>query len=191
MKELARGVRQEYGLIGPRVMRSDLRRIYKAKNIQLDYWPYPLKKLRGAYFNDENGVSVMVAKSLPDGPAIFTLAHELKHHLADRETGRLECSAGNESDPVEIGAEVFAAEFLFPELLFKQAMEQMVVEPLHCVAETLVRLKHDTKTTLSYAGLVKKAEWLGFATKGTIKPQSWQRLEDQIYGVPFYRQKRI
>jgi Zn-dependent peptidase ImmA (M78 family) len=40
-----------------------------------------------AYFDDECGVSEMLAKGLPDEPTIFSMAHELEHHLVDRSDG--------------------------------------------------------------------------------------------------------
>lgn len=85
MRELAQKVRVENDLTTPRVTRSDMRKIYKAHKIKLDYWPHRFKGLRGAYFNDELGPTVMIAKGLPDDPTIFTMGHELKHHLMDRD----------------------------------------------------------------------------------------------------------
>jgi len=193
LKQLARSVRLENGLDGPRVLKSDLKRIYKNQGIRLDYRPYASKNLRGAYFNDEYGVSVMVSDQLPNDPLIFTLAHELKHHLVDSTLGSVNCVARiQETEPIEIGAEVFAAEFLFPEQIFIEFMGQMgLCKGQQCTRENLVQIKHDTKTTLSYAGLIKKAEWLGFAEKGSLPRDGWKRLEEQIYGVPFYKRRYL
>jgi Zn-dependent peptidase ImmA (M78 family) len=177
MRKLAHAVRDRYAITGPRVTRSDFHRIYEAEGITIDYWPR-LKKLRGAYFHDELGPSVLISKSLPEDPSIFTLGHELKHHLVDRESGRLECSAGNASSQLEIGAEVFSAEFLFPDALFADLMNGMGVQKGKCNAESIARLKHDTKTTLSYTGLLKKAAWLGFAAKEAIPNKNWKSLRN-------------
>ena len=117
MKALAREKRSDYGLTTPAVGLRDMRNIYKDLGIKVDYWNHPLKTLRGAYFSDHNGKSVLISKSLPNDPKVFTLAHELKHHWVDQEQS-IECSQGNQSEMIEIGAEVFAAEFLFPELDF-------------------------------------------------------------------------
>jgi Zn-dependent peptidase ImmA (M78 family) len=190
LKQLARNVRREFGLDGPRILKSDIKRIYKDKGITLDYWPYRLKGLRGAYFNDENGISIMIAKDLPADPMVFTMAHELKHHLVDSSHGLVKCLDKTISRPIEIGAEVFAAEFLFPDAVFFQLMENMNVPDGACTAEVIVRLKHETKTTLSYTGLVKKAEWLKFAPQGSLPQTGWKRLEEQIYGIPFYKRRR-
>src|SRR5262245_57997629 len=115
MKALARQVRAEHGITSPRVLRSDMRRVYKTYEITIDL-RQGFKNLRGAYFNDECGTTVVIAKGLPDDPTVFTMAHELKHHLADRNSPAFQCGySEGTTDPVEIGAEVFAAEFLFPE----------------------------------------------------------------------------
>lgn len=189
MKNLARATRHDYGIEGPRVLRTDMKRIFKDKGIHLDYWPGPLKQLRGAYFNDNNGSTIMVRKDLPPDPCVFTMAHELKHHLVDKDSGLLACEATPRNEVAEIGAEVFAAEFLFPEKCFVECMHELGVAEGHCTAETLVRVKHQTKTTLSYSGLSKLATWLGFAPKGSLPKTGWKRLEDHILGVPFYRRK--
>src|ERR1035438_9542207 len=105
MRLLAGQVRSQYGRQTPRVLKSDLRRIYKDQGIHIDLWPYKLRKLRGAYFNDAQGASVMLARGLPDDPIIFTMGHELKHHLVDRESLVALCDPSNQSAEIEIGAE--------------------------------------------------------------------------------------
>jgi Zn-dependent peptidase ImmA (M78 family) len=179
LKRLARERRDHYGLCKPRVLKSDFRRIFKEEQIRLDYWPGPLRNLRGAYFNDQFGKSIMVAKRLPQEPLLFTLAHEYKHHLTDRDNGIVRCLGGESSDVLEIGAEVFAAEFIYPERLFSEHLAERGVGPGQCNAETLVLLKHQTKTTLSYAALRKRAIWLRFADD-SLPTSGWQALEDRL-----------
>lgn len=74
MKTLARAVRAEYGLTTPRVTRSDLRKVYREEGIRVDLWPpkptngngktgsRSLRNLRGAYFNNELGASILIAR---------------------------------------------------------------------------------------------------------------------------------
>ena len=155
MKVLAREERLKFGLTTPRVLRSHLRKIYSAYRIRIDVWPFKLRMVRGAYFNDDSGVSVLLNHTLPDDPYIFTMAHELKHHLVDSEMSVIYCGKDNELEPIEIGAEVFAAEMLFPEQDFADRLNQMGVNFGSCTPNNLVRLKHETETTLSYAGLAK------------------------------------
>ena len=186
MKSLARDVRATAGLTTPRVLKSDLRAIYRRENIRIDLWPH-FKGLRGAYFNDEHGASVVLNSSLPEDPRVFTMAHELKHHLVDRELGLAFCDVGNQNEEIEIGAEVFAAELIFPEQDFVAALAEMGIRKGTCTPESLVRLKTETRTTLSYAGLSKSAIRLGFAPEGTFLGVKWKKLEERINGEPVYK----
>ena len=184
LKILARQVRAENGLNSPRVTRTDLRRIYSKCDIQIDLWPYKFKNLRGAFFCDELGMTVMLAKDLPEDPKVFTMAHELKHYFKDRELGLSYCDLSNEDKPLEVGAEVFAAELLFPEADFIAHLNAMGIRVGKCSPATLVHLKHQTRTTLSYAGLAIKAERLDFAPRDTVTAfKGWKKLEEQLYGV--------
>ncbi|MGH9928959.1 MAG: ImmA/IrrE family metallo-endopeptidase [Pyrinomonadaceae bacterium] len=188
LKKLAREVRAQNGLDTPRVLRRDLRKIYSKCGISIDLWPYRLRNLRGAFFSDDLGMTVMLAKGLPEDPMVFTMAHELKHYYRDRELGLSYCDLSNDQKPLEVGAEVFASEFLFPDGDFIKHMQQMGITCGLCTPETLVRLKHETRTTLSYAGLSIKAERLRFAASDSVTTfNGWRKLEDQMYGVPFYR----
>lgn len=190
MKALAREVRARNQLAGPRVSRSDLRRVYKACGITLDLRS-GFKNLRGAYFNDECGPTVVIDKGLPEDPRVFTMGHELKHHLADRERPGFRCDMANVgTDPIEIGAEVFAAELLFPEADFSALLAQMGVTSGSCMPEHLVRLKHETRTTLSYQGLAKRAEFMGLANPGTFDRIQFKKLEEQMFGKPFRRARK-
>jgi len=188
MKELAHEIRSSYGLTSPRVLRSDLRRIYKKQNIKIDLWPHKFKGLRGAYFNDDYGASVLLDKNLPQDPMVFTMAHELKHHLVDRKgQTMIFCDMSNQNKIIEIGAEVFAAEMLFPDDIFITSMEELGIDEGECEAETIVRLKQNSRTTLSYMGLAKKAEFLGYAGRGTFEGVHWKKLEISMYGEPLYK----
>lgn len=189
MKALARETRKTYGIEGPRVLRTDMKRIFKAEAITLDYWPGRLKKIRGAYFNDENGANIMIRKDLPPDPCVFTMAHELKHHLVDKAQALLACEETPVNQMIEIGAEVFAAEFLFPEACFREEMERIGVPAMKCDAKALIQVKRDTQTTLSYAGLCKLAVWLHYAAEGSLPKAGWKKLEEEMFGIPFYRRK--
>lgn len=187
LKALAQAQRSKYALATPRVLRSDLRRIFRQEGIRLDLWPHRFKQLRGAYFNDRLGPTVLVAGQLPPEPRIFTMAHELKHHLTDRDTGLSYCSSSNEMEPIEIGAEIFAAELIYPERDFGEALSRMDIAPGQCTPEVLVRLKHESRTTLSYAALAKRAYFLRFAPPGAFDGVKWKKLEEQLLGEPIYK----
>ena len=178
VKVLARQVRAENGLTSPRVSTTDLKRIYAKYDIQLDLWPYKLKNLRGAFVSDHYGTSVMLAQSLPQDPMAFTMAHELKHFLTDQDLQVSFCDLSNLNREIEIRAEVFAAEMLFPDQYFVEYMARTGIKRRQCTPETLVRLKQETRTTLSYAGLSIKAERLGYSLPGTVtKVKTWRALE--------------
>jgi Zn-dependent peptidase ImmA (M78 family) len=187
MRKLARETRAKYGLTTPRVLKTDLRRIYRDQGIRIDLWPHRLRQVRGAYFNDELGPTVMLVKGLPDDPAIFTMGHELKHHLVDRELPVACCSDRNANEHIEIGAEIFAAELIFPEQDFSDALSNKGIVPGGCTPEDIVRLKRETQTTLSYAGLAKRAMFLGFAATGSLDGIRWKKLEEQLFGEPLYK----
>ena len=187
MKALARATREKYGLTTPRVRKSDLRVIYREERIRIDLWPHRLREVRGAYFNDELGPTVMLVKSLPEDPMVFTMGHELKHHLVDRDQAVACCSDRNANEHVEIGAEVFAAELIYPEQDFADDLARRGVAAGTCSAEALVRLKHDNRTTLSYTGLAKRATFMGFAARGSLDGVRWKKLEEQIFGEPLYK----
>ena len=182
LKQLARQVRVEFGLRSPRVVESDLRRIYEQNGIVIDDWPYRLRNLRGAFISDHLGTTVMLASGLPQDPKVFTMAHELKHFYRDRHLGISYCDQSNLGKTLEIGAEIFAAELLFPDKDFMSQMRSMRIGTNQCLPRTLVSLKQKTRTTLSYAGLAIKAERLGYAPPRSLTTiKTWRKFEE-IYG---------
>ena len=187
LKLLARQVRAENGLSSPRVLPSDLMRIYAKHGIEVDEWPYRFRHLRGAFIDDQLGTTVMLAKGLPRDPLAFTMAHELKHFYRDRDLGISYCDQSNLNRSLEIGAEVFAAEFLFPDRDFVSHMKMMGIRRDECLPKTLVHLKRKTGTTLSYAGLAIKAERLGFAPSHSLTTvKTWRKFE-ALYDEPVRR----
>lgn len=187
LKVLARAERAKHGLTSPRVMLSDLRLIYTNYEIRIDLWPGKLRHLRGVYLSDDCGVTVMIAKRMPTEQRIITMAHELKHHLADRQIGASYCDPSNDSEPIEIGAEIFAVEFIFPEEDFAETFAEMGIARGECGAEAIIHLKDRTRTTLSYTALAKRAEWMGFAPTGSLQGVRWKILAEDLLGEPLYK----
>ena len=184
LKALARQVRAEHGLTTPRVLASDLKRIFAHYGIEVDEWPYRFKNLRGAFINDHLGATVMVAKGLPEDPLVFTMAHELKHFFRDRDLGISYCDQSNLSRSLEVGAEIFAAELIFPDRDFVNQMSRLGIRMNQCLPKTLIQLKRQTATTLSYAALAIKAERLGYAPLNSVTTiKTWRRLE-ALHGRP-------
>lgn len=183
VKQKAREIRSLHGLNGPRVTLTDMRKIYRAYNIKIDYWKGKLKRVRGAYSLIDGEPCVMVAANLPDEQKIFTLAHELKHHFFDR----AESEIVTDHEPTEIGAEIFAVELIFPDQEFVREIEKLGVKKQSCTRIDIVRLKHDSNTTLSYTSLAKRAEFLGYAPRGSLGGAGWIKLRDEHYGEPVYK----
>jgi hypothetical protein len=190
LKALARQVRAEHGLRSPRVLPRDLMKIYDQYGITIDLWPYRFRNLRGAFINDRLGMTVMLAKGLPQDPMVFTMAHELKHFFRDRDLGISYCDRSNLNKSLEVGAEIFAAELLFPDRDFVAYMNMLGIRRDQCLPKTLIHLKQKTGTTLSYAGLAIKAERLGFAPAHSLTTiKTWRKLE-AVYGDPWPKIRR-
>lgn len=186
LKKHARQIRVKFNLLTPRIMKSDMKRIFKHYGIHFDLWPYKFKTIRGAYINDALGPTIMVAQHLPLEPTIFTMAHELKHFLRDSHEDSF-CAVKPVNKQIEIGAEVFAAEFIFPDEDFLIALKNAGVKTGECTAEDIVRLKETSKTTLSYTALSKKANFLGYSKPETYLKVKWIALRDKILGEPIYK----
>ena len=120
LKALAREKRALHGVDTAAFGLREVRGIYRAEGVKIDSWPLP-HRVKALYMAGEDDPSVAIQPKLPDEPKLFALVHELKHHYADRpllETGLTHCGDYNENELIEKGAEVFAAEFIYPEAEF-------------------------------------------------------------------------
>lgn len=120
LKFLARQKRQQYGVETASLNLSKARAIYKEEGITIDLWELS-PRIRAMYMCEGGDQSVLVNKALPKKPRLFSMIHELNHHFVDREAiedGKIECGDYNANRRIEVGAEVFAAEFIFPEQEF-------------------------------------------------------------------------
>jgi Zn-dependent peptidase ImmA (M78 family) len=179
MRELALEVRVRNGIEGADLSMRDMWRIYCEEGIEKLDFRHGFKDLRGAYFNDDCGVTVMLAGGLPDEPTIFTMAHELKHHLVDSEIGPVVCRTNEETRRIEIGAEVFASELIYPEKDFVYDLFRLLRGMPQTVSpEVLVELKRKTNTTLSYAGLAKRTLLLRLADEKAFRDVRWGTLRN-------------
>jgi Zn-dependent peptidase ImmA (M78 family) len=178
MRELALEVRARNGIEGSDLSMRDMWRIYCQEGIgKLDF-RHGFKDLRGAYFNDDCGVTVMLAGGLPDEPTIFTMAHELKHHLVDSKSASILCRTNEQTRRVEVGAEVFAAELIYPEKDFVYDLFRLLHGmPQSVGPELLVELKRKTRTTLSYAALAKRTVLLRLADQESFRDVRWGVLQ--------------
>lgn len=187
LKALAREKRELYKVNTAAFGLTQIRKIYKSEGIKIDYRKLP-HRIKGLYMCSDGDYSVAIQKSLPMEPKIFALIHELKHHYRDQEilsSGEIKCGDFNKNDLIEIGAEVFAAEFIYPEAEFKKDIATMNIKEWS--AENIVKLKRACKAKVSYQYLRKRLEHLKLINKDEFKDIQFQKLEDKLYGAPYHR----
>ena len=189
MRQLALEKREEYKITTASLNLTNVRKIYKAEGIRIDSWDIKGRKIKAAYFCDDTDCSVLVNKNLPRIPRLFALVHELKHHYIDQESirgGKLQCGDYNQNRIIEKGAELFAAEFIYPEDEMSQLAEQLNIWRGTCTPEKIVEFKRTCPAKVSYLFLTKRFEWFNFIEKDAYKKIQFQKLEQSLYGLPFY-----
>ncbi len=190
MKKLADEKRSEFRLTTANLGLREVRRIYSAEGITVDLRRLPAK-IRAAYMCDEADPCVLVNKNLPKIPRVFAMVHELKHHFCDRELlskGGMRCGDYNANQVIEIAAEVFAAEFIYPEHEFLAFVKRLGIEVGAVEPQQIVEIKRGCTATVSYKFLQKRLERLGYIEPGQFAKVQFQKLEESMHGVPFYKQ---
>ena len=191
MKALAQKKRTEYGIVTSKITIPVIKKIYKMEGIKIDYRKLSAK-IRAAYFCDGDDCSVLLNKELPREPKIFSLVHELKHHFVDREAierGEIECGDYNANEIIEKGAEVFAAEFIFPEQEMREALSRLGIDRSSCEPRSVVDFREEKFAPVSYMFIKKRFEFFGLIKPGQFDDVRFRKLKEEIYGVPFYKQK--
>ncbi|MGH9400643.1 MAG: ImmA/IrrE family metallo-endopeptidase [Terriglobia bacterium] len=189
LKRLALQKRAEYGVMTAHFGLSEVRLIYKREGIRIDHWPLP-RKIKALYMCDDGDCSVALQPTLPYEPKLFAIIHELKHHYQDRAAlgeGVIACGDYDANELIEKGAEVFAAEFIYPEAEFAADLHEIGVTVRQ--ASDVVHIKRFSKARVSYRFICKRLERLGLIGLGQFEGVQFQNLEDKIYGVPFYRRR--
>ncbi len=191
MQVLAQEKRLEYAIETASLNLRSISKIYKQEGIKIDLWDTRGSKIRAAYFCDGDDYSVLLNKKLPREPKLFSLVHELKHHFEDRKSiqnGQIQCGDYNSNEVIEIGAEVFAAEFIYPESETRSLAAKLGITISTCSAERVVEFKRACPAIVSYKFIVKRFERLGFCLSGQFRQEQFQKLEEALYGVPIYKQ---
>ena len=191
MRNLALAKRVQYGVDTASLGLRVVRRIYKTEGIKIDSWNIKGQTLRAAYFCENDDYSVLVNKNLPRQPKLFSLVHELKHHYVDQEKikdGRIKCGDYNANQVIEIGAEIFAAEFIYPEDEMQKLAAQLGISETNCSPEQVILTKRHCPVPVSYKFVVKRFEWFGFCRRGQFSKVQFQKLEERLYGLPIYKQ---
>ncbi|MGH7146424.1 MAG: ImmA/IrrE family metallo-endopeptidase [Nitrospiraceae bacterium] len=191
MRTLALEKRAKYKIATASLNLRSIQHVYKEEGIRIDLRDMKCSRIRAAYFCDNNDYSVLVNKNLPREPKLFALVHELKHHFADRETiqnGQIKCGDYNANEIIEIGAEVFAAEFIYPETEMQELATHLGITNHTCLPESVVQFKRACPVPVSYKFIVKRFEWFGFCAPGQFKQERFQKLEEKLHGIPIYKQ---
>ena len=191
VKSLAREKRQLYGVSTAGLNLNVVRRIYREEGIKIDHWKFG-RTIRAVYMCDDGDPSVAVNESLPREPKLFSLVHELKHHYLDRnliENGQIKCGDYNANELIEKSAEVFAAEFIYPEEEFLALVERFQIQTGACTKEQVVHLKQSALACISYQFLQKRLTRFGFAPPEGFGKVQFKKLEEALYGTPIYKQE--
>jgi Zn-dependent peptidase ImmA (M78 family) len=190
LKRLARDKRDQYGVTTKSLNLPVVKNIYRSEGIAIDPWKLSAK-IRAVYMCDDDDPSVMLNRELPREPKLFTLIHELKHHYCDRpllSLGQIGCGDYNANRDIEVRAEVFAAEFIFPEAEFMDLAREMGLTAAPVTPEGIVRFKRQMPATASYQFLRKRFEFLNLAPRGKYAKVKFTVIEEQMFGPPIYKQ---
>lgn len=188
VKDLALQKRKQYEVISSSLGLREVRKIYKSEGIKIQICEGKLRNLRAAYMNDEHGCDVILNGRLPKEAKLFSLLHELKHHYLDSSgLNELVCLKEYGQEPeTEISAEIFAAEFIWPTHEFVEMISDFGITKNNFSPELLIAFKRQAGVTVSYSFLKKRAIFLKLATHDQLKHIQFQKLEEQIYGKPFW-----
>lgn len=195
LRRLANEKRTEYSVSTSRFGLREVRAIYRAERIPITKARGKLKKVRAAYLIIDGKPHVVLnANMLPEEPRLFSLCHELKHHWVDQHLfaedhvfGCLDHVSYNKVPMIEIGAEVFAAEFIFPLEEFK-AWVTSTIGAGSCTKEDVVTLKLSSPAKVSYEYIVKRLAYLRIIQPNQFDGVKFRKLEEELHGTPFYKQ---
>jgi Zn-dependent peptidase ImmA (M78 family) len=193
IRELALVKRAQFSVVTGAFGLAEVRAIYRSEGIAIDSRKLT-PRLKAIYMCSDGDCSVAIRKDLPKEPKLFALVHELKHHWADRalmEAGHLSCGSFNENELFEKAAEVFAAEFIYPETELRSDFD--VFEEANRIknwtADNVIHFKRNQcRANVSYTYLRKRLEWFGKTKSDQFHGVQFQKREDELYGAPVFRQ---
>lgn len=167
LRTLARSKRVEHGVATASLDLRVMRKIYKKEGIEIDLQKLKGYRIKAAYYCDADDYSVLVSKTLPCAPKLFALAHELKHHYRDRthiQNGEIRCGDYNSNELIEKGAEVFAAEFIYPEAEMRVLIGEMSITGANVTERMIVEFKRNAPATVSYTFIRKRFARFGICS---------------------------
>lgn len=189
-RALARQKRLEFGIQTKDIKLPLLKKICKEEDVKVDLVENIGPRIRAAYFFDDDGASILLKKDLPQEPKLFALTHELKHHFLDRDDiadGKMQCGDYNANKVIEIAAEEFAAEFIYPILEMQHLINSMKISTGNCTPEQIVEIKRQIPAPVSYIFVRKRLERFNLIAKGEFSNVQFQKLEEQMH-PPLYKQ---
>jgi Zn-dependent peptidase ImmA (M78 family) len=192
LRALAREKRTEHAVVTPSLNLRFVQQIYRKEGVTIDQLELKGRKIKAAYYCDNDDCSVLLSKNLPREPKLFALAHELKHHYRDQTLirgGKLLCGDYNAHELVEKGAEVFAAEFIYPEAEMRGLIAHMGITATNITAERIVAFKREAPACVSYTFIRKRFARFGICPMEQYEDLQFTKLEEQIYGLPIYKQE--
>jgi Zn-dependent peptidase ImmA (M78 family) len=192
MRALARAKRIEYEVVTATLNLTAVRKIYKKESILIDQQRLKGYKIKAAYYCDNQDYSVLVSKDLPREPKLFALVHELKHPYQDQEeilNGEMLCGDYNAHELIEKGAEVFAAEFIYPENEMKALISQMNITAANISPQQIVDFKRNAPASVSYTFIRKRFARFQICSMEQYKDVKFTKLEEEIHGLPIYKQE--
>lgn len=164
--------------------------IYKNEGIAIDRKKLKGNRIKAAYYCEDGECSVLLNMGLPREPRLFALAHELKHHCLDQQQilgGQIECGDYNANEVIEKGAEVFAAEFIYPEMEMRKLIGEMGITNRTCTPEAIVEFKRACKACVSYTFIVKRFTRFRLYDPSSLGRVQFTKLEEKMYGLPVYK----
>ena len=169
----------------------EINKIYTVEGIKISYRDSGgFQKLKAAYFHDVDGVDVIINKKLPSEVRLFALIHELKHHYTDSDRLKGIVACYDEKPLVEKSAEVFAAEFIWPESMFLNDLRTLGITKINCSPQKIVQFKRQFNMPVKYKFIRKRLEWFGIIAPGEYADVKFVNLEYEIFGLPVYLKYR-
>ena len=190
--QLAHEKRVQYSIQTDALDLNVIRAIYRSEGITIDQRPLKGYRIKAAYYCENGDCSVLVNSKLPREPKLFALTHELKHHYLDRQSiaeGEIQCGDYNAHEVIEKAAEVFAAEFIYPEAEMRELIGKLGITNENCGPEAVVRIKRSCQACVSYTFIVKRLEWFGISARGDFDKVQFTKVEEKLYGVPIYKRE--
>src|SRR5215207_10380708 len=83
----------------------------------------------------------------------------------------------------------FAAEFIYPEAEMRALAASLGMDAYTYTREKIIEFKRACGACISYIFVVKRFEWFGFCPRGAYSKVHFQKLEEGIHGLPFYKQQ--